>query len=565
MKIKNSFSKGAAGNRKGIALIFLYLVLMVLTILLISFMSRNFTESRASLRNKDAIEASYICEAGIDQVTRDLYDVFNPYFIAQGQKESEFTWFDDLPNSAKYSLPVDVSLGAGTFTVQITNVDTSVSDRRQVTLVSSSNINNITKQMTAVICYELTPSQVFDYAYFVNNFGWFWGNSINNQGDIRANGDFSFGAYHPKVNGDIFAAENPELGSSGNIIGSNSFDTIAQYRSSAGTAARPSNPTADPQDINGDGFLEEFRYDDGFDGASEKFANTDKVEMPYLGDLQQYKDIAIAELGTIEQNGVVLVNHVLDTSGSDSIALMGTATNPIVLNGPVVVTGDVLIKGVVTGQGTIYAGRNVHIVGNITYQAPPSWAKPDTDPAAADTHNDSKDFLALAAKGNVVIGDYTGSAFNSVKSYLKPPFTQPYKVDTTDADNGYVDYYAGGSPYFDGDYTDKDGGKKRKIDGTEVGQRRFYECSFDDTYFNSLCDSGAVTHIDAVCYTNHAFTGNVANAVLNGIIVARDEAIIYSGSLTFNYDIRAKANRLGKKLYLPRNLAMPRTVYLKKD
>jgi hypothetical protein len=36
-----------------------------------------------------------------------------------------------------------------------------------------------------------------------------------------------------------------------------------------------------------------------------------------------------------------------------------------------VVPGDVIIKGQVRGQGTIYAGRNIHIVGAITYQQAP--------------------------------------------------------------------------------------------------------------------------------------------------------------------------------------------------
>ncbi len=554
-----------SGNEKGMALIALYLMLTVLAILLVSFVSRTFSESRAAIRNKEAVEAGYLAEAGIDQVTADLHDLFESYFISQGQRESAFDWFDDLPNSIKYVLPVNASLGSGTYTVQLTNVDASVNAQRDITLVSTAQINNITKKITAVIRYELVPSVVFDNAYFVNNFGWFWGNTITTQGDVRANGDFSFGSYSPTVNGDIYAAENPDISASGNIIGDNDFQSISDYRSDAQPEARPTNPSADPQDIDGDGTDEEFPYEDGYDGNSEKFANLESVNMPYLGDLQEYKDVAIEENGTIEQNGVVLVNNVLDATGSDTIVLIGTAENPIELNGPVVISGDVLIKGVVSGQGTIYSGRNIHIVGDITYQTPPSWPKPDTATAATDAENDTRDFLGLAAKGNIVIGDYTSGTFDYVKSFLTPPFTQAYKVDATDADNGYVDYYVDGDAYFDGDYTGDDGGVKVDADGNPAGARKFYESSFEDSYFRSFCDSGFVTHIDAVCYTNHALTGRMGSTVINGIIVSRDEAIVYSGSLKFAYDLRTKADRLGKKLYLPRSLALPRTIYLKRD
>ncbi len=557
--------KKGLSNKRGIVLIGAYFMLLVLTILLVSFMYRIVAESRATIKNKEAMEAFYLAEAGLDHVTKGLYSVFEPYFISQGQKDSSFSWFNDLPSDAKYILPVNEFLGSGQYTVQITNIDTSVTAQVDVTLVSTAQVNNIIKQVTAVIRYELVPSDVFDNAYFINNFGWFWGDSITNQGDVRANGNFSFDTYSPTVNGDIHAAVNDELSATGSIIGNNVFDAIDDYRDDAAATARPTNPSADPQDINGDGIIEEFPYEDGYDGDSEKLANLESLKMPYLGDLQQYKDIAIEQNGKIGQGGVVLVNNVWDTGAGDTIVLIGTAANPIELNGPVVVAGDVIIKGVVSGQGTIYSGRNIHVVGNINYQSSSSWPKPDITSELTDTQNDTRDFLGLAAKGNIVVGDYTSVNFNFVKDFLEPPFTQAYKVDVTDGDNGYIDYYIDGVPYFDGNYLDGDGGRQIDIDGNDTGARKYYESSFEDSYFRSFCDHGFVTNLDAVCYTNHAFTGRIGKTVINGIIVSRDEAIIYSSKLTFNYDVRANENRLGKKIYLPRELAFPRTVYLKKE
>ena len=49
-------------------------------------------------------------------------------------------------------------------------------------------------------------SQVFDYEYFLNNWGWWWGSTITGNGAQRANWDFDFRG-GPTVNGSIYAAD----------------------------------------------------------------------------------------------------------------------------------------------------------------------------------------------------------------------------------------------------------------------------------------------------------------------------------------------------------------------
>ncbi|RKY35944.1 MAG: hypothetical protein DRP78_04850 [Candidatus Omnitrophota bacterium] len=276
--------------------------------------------------------------------------------------------------------------------------------------------------------------------------------------------------------------------------------------------------------------------------------------MPYLGDLNYYKNLAATHNGTVKQNGVTLVNNVLN----DNVILIGTDAHPIEISGPVVVTGDVLIKGKISGQGTIYSGRNTHIIGNVEYVHAASWPKPDIDSQTTDTQNAAKDFLGLAAKGNVVLGDYTDiCTWGCCKNYLKPSFTSAYKVDVADSDIGYVKYYSGGDPYFDGDYTAYDGG--HKIDGS---CRRYYESSYNDSDFGPIADS-IISRVDAVTYTNHAFAGRVGSFILNGSIISRDEAIIYNNYIKMNYDVRAIT--MGEQFYLPRALSLPHIQYLKRD
>jgi hypothetical protein len=134
---------------------------------------------------------------------------------------------------------------------------------------------------------------------------------------------------------------------------------------------------------------------EGWDGVQSRFEGQEVQPIPYLGDLSLYKDIANSqaatlsyydpgpdlEFGNADDLGRRTINGVYH--GPDGIA--GTADDdyPLVLvgadgwsgvieiNGPVVIPGDVIIKGQVTGQGTIYAGRNVHIVGDIRYEHSP--------------------------------------------------------------------------------------------------------------------------------------------------------------------------------------------------
>jgi Tfp pilus assembly protein PilX len=110
-----------------------------------------------------------------------------------------------------------------------------------------------------------------------------------------------------------------------------------------------------------------------------------------------------------------------------SIVLVGTQANPIVLNEDIYVSGDVVIKGYVTGKGAIYAGRNLYVAGDVITANPPD--KPGKGICATITKDDTvttdddacaklnvqagKDEFRAAARGNIVIGDYTEKNANN--------------------------------------------------------------------------------------------------------------------------------------------------------
>jgi len=446
-------------NKRGVALISIYIVVTVLLVAIASFAARSMNDFRFAQRENDELAAYYAAEAGINAVVMDIYNTFsNSATWDENQSILGFQlWFgypDSAPGwnaqrridtfTANYgNFPITANIGNSQYTIILPSASADpivpTADGVLVKFIAVGTTPHLTgtvrKVITATVAFEMGTSPVFNYAYFINNYGWLWGGGITVNGDVRSNGNFSLNG-RPRINGDIYASENPDLGTAGTISGNSRNWDIPAYQNHVDDRARPTNPTdlADPVGT---------AYAAGYDGDSERFENQEVLEMPYLGDLGTYKQLATSNNGTISQGGVLLVDNTYSGNGPDGIGgtaddstvvLIGTAANPIEIDGPVVIDSDVIIRGIVKGQGTIYAGRNIHVIGDIEYESPPSWPKPDSDPADTATTNSPKDFLGLACKGNVIIGDYTRNDWQrNCARYLRPPFTQGYQTDSTDA------------------------------------------------------------------------------------------------------------------------------------
>ncbi len=569
-------------NRKGIALIAVYIMIAVLLVFAGAYFWRSFNEFRFAERQRDETKAYYIAQAGINEVVIGIYQAFRNSADWQNNRNiiAFQSWFANRATLLNnYTFPANVALDGGRYSVILPSQTARspimhTSEGILLKLIGIGEVfsrgGTIRKVVAVTISYDMEPSPIFNYAYFINNFGWMWGGGITINGDVRSNGNFSFRG-NPTINGDIYAATNPDLGAAGIITGNNMNWDIPQYYRHVSDRARPTDPT-DPADAQGT------VYEGGYNGTSNRYEHQEVLDMPRLGSLTTYRQLAISENGQVTQGGVVLVDNVYNGDGPDGIAgtpddgcmvLTGTAANPVVINGPVVVDGDVIIKGVVSGQGTIYSGRNVHIIGDITYDAPPSWPKPDPTPDTTAQVNTTKDFIGLASKGNVIIGDYTRNDWQrTLARYLSPPFTQGYEVDASDAPLGYDSdgnpgngyWFNGNYTAFDGDFTDPNySGKDNGAGGSE--QRRFFESSLSDSYIHSIAaPSNQIRNVDGAIYNNHAFSGRVGCFTINGTIVSRDEAIVYSGSITMNYDVRAFGTGIENiDIYLPHDLTLPET------
>ncbi|MFA4857731.1 MAG: hypothetical protein WC901_03675 [Candidatus Margulisiibacteriota bacterium] len=473
-------------------------------------------------------QALYLAQAGIEKATTTLQSSIESYYATTLDVILTLEMIDCQVGTYPAS---EEALGSGTFTVQITSIEVPAEfDRRNITFRATGSVGGVTKTVLSVKTFGFSASKVFDSTYFINNYGWFYGGAQQFQGDVRANGNFVVQGAQ-KINGDVYAS-----GTIDESAGSFFYDSLDRYYTTASTRARPGDPPApgEAEFAGGyDGFADGYdSYGDPRDTETpQQHPDQDVVDMPYLGDLDYYQNLAIEENGTVKIDGATIINN----NYTGTVVLVGTSTSPIVIDGPVVVSDDVIIKGVVSGQGTIYAGRNVHIIADISYQNPPSWPKPDYDPEDTADENVDKDFLCLSAKGNVVLGDYNHSGWAVVKDYIQPPFTSAYAVDATDAGNGYVSYYSDGTPYFDGNYTDYDGGAK-----SDGASRKFYESSLSDTQFSSYSPTIRIDQIDALVYTNHLVGGRVNNMNFNGSVIGRDDGIAFTGSLTMNYDYRVR-------------------------
>ena len=452
-------------------------------------------------------------------------------------------------------------------------------------------------------------SKVFDNAYFVNNYGWFQGSGCTANGDVRANGDMYLDT-RCKVNGKVYAAPNSELGVDGRVTNYGTMDSYSTYRSTTYGVSDMSRPLAvDPQ--TGDAVAGGYEAPQSVTTADKinrvhdcDTEEVNPVEMPYIGDLttqqsdyrQWMEELRATDssICKLTQGGKVIVDKYYDgvgPSGDATLAdkgvliLEGTLSNPIVVNGPVVVESDVIIKGYVTGQGTIYSGRNIHIVGDIKYVNPPSWSG-----KRSNDNNSTKDMLGLMAKGNIVMGDYTDSSWlSSIRTYLtSQPYVQKYMCDNTDANIGYPTTFGGsyatvekvpvsdakatsqimssanpggativGSNYQFGKVreveletthtetvTTYDRWGRPKTTTTEVHDRGlrtvydrcYYESVVKDEEISSRCST--ITRIDAILYNNHGIFGKLGKCTVNGSLVCRNEGLQYSSNLYLNWDMR---------------------------
>lgn len=391
---------------RGSALIVAMVAMIMAVTIAYSALSISTSHRKDLQRSAADLQARYAAEAGIHRgiqriqstLGRAFADPFqgldNLLFVAgntaQPQKVRAASDEPVLRNGRSY----------GTFSVSLDGV--SRGNGRDITVRATGyfpDAQNFTTRhsMEVVVRVSKGTSEVFDFAYFVNNWAWLFANNITSNGNVGSNGQFDAATRSPTVNG---------ITRYGDVVGSD----LQNPASSGGIYSG--------WDIVNAGNVQ------GMGGAkANQYTFEEPIPMPNLNQLDLYEARALAHGSRIELGGQVdglgnpapnlpLCDAVLgDGAGEmNHLILVGTVAEPIVIDGPVVVRGDVIIKGVVKGQGAIFATGNVYIPDDLTYLNPPATTFPASD-SEADTEawlaaNQGADFLALHANESIVMGDY---------------------------------------------------------------------------------------------------------------------------------------------------------------
>jgi hypothetical protein len=433
--------------------------------------------------------------------------------------------------------------------------------------------------------------KVFDYAYFLNNWGWwYYAGGEQCPGSMRSNGRFDlrkiYGPLSPwspsgavRVDGSIEAH----------------LDVDYHGYSPDGLAGLKKAP----------------EYTEPY-----KKPNLEKELIPNLQNMDYYKKIAEGynpdtktydhAKGKINIGNKVFTDDGVfgDDEPNENLILIGTKDAPIEIHDAVVINGNLAMKGYVKTYGkdaehpfaSVYVGRNMYVAGDIQYldgsdwSAYPKWQKSagtdykdpannvfnikDNDDSLPGKpkmdnwvgSNSTKSLLSVAAKGGLVYGNYSSRSWYS-EYYLFGMGNEDVGADgipdTSDAGEGdrifqqETEDLDGDGKFRNNDYNWKDitttGGNSKnsaplenfdglRRDGGDSGPlwdpmnkitiNHYYETA-----------TNMISTVEGVYYTQHFLAGRVANSPkFHGSLISKDEAIVYSGTLQLMQDTRYHSN-----------------------
>lgn len=212
--------KKSRKRERGSAMLIAFCLMLLVTAVAMSVISSGTGRIDAAARNSFDVQSTELCEAGTQNLALSLWLPF--------QSNQNFTTMDAALSSATPNSPAMATTGvlSGNLTYASAVIGYTIVDSytRLVTIrtvgwqdLNGNGVVDVGEPQKVVdvnYTFQLTRSQVFDYAYFVNNYGWMDGfgpNDLVVNGDMRANGNFSITDGAPTVNGSIFAAMNQYL------------------------------------------------------------------------------------------------------------------------------------------------------------------------------------------------------------------------------------------------------------------------------------------------------------------------------------------------------------------
>lgn len=434
----------------------------------------------------------------------------------------------ELGQSSVSTVAADTNSQFGNAWVQVVQPATAISNTLLITASARVNSEVRTLQVNVTI---YPASQVFDYEYFLNNWGWWWGNTITGNGGQRANWDFDF-RYDPTVNGLIYAADQVEE----NEVPWDEYADGPPFGGAAGT---------DPTDLVHSG--------------------APRVIMPNLLNFTNYTATALANTAS---NGLWLgtnqiIYGVQTNTSQPGLYIVGTAANPIKIMGTVVVPGDVVISGYVTGRGTLYVQSNLYVAGDINYVHGPDFtALPETESSsdrdAWVSQYQTNDLVAYAVQGSILAGDVTNPDWINY-CYDYPGSGLQYVGDeshlgadgiagTPDDNIPFLHPDGAMSTWYDADGNGKTNANYNydadiNMTSNRASQILDYPTSSNSPVAYSSVATDNMGTLNGIFYTDHAAAMRLANSdsYINGVIVSRNEQIVYQSTLKLVYDSRVNS------------------------
>lgn len=599
-------------RREGSALAAMLAVAVLLSGIIYSTTLVSSVEVRDARRGLDRVRALALAEGGIERAVAVLAGAmsktasFDPLYGVRALFDNGSGGFQAYTPFSDFAI-TDDGREVGRITVTMTAL--ARDDGLDVTIRSTGFAGTAPaaprRTVESVVRVETEPAKVFDNSYFINNWGWFYGNTIYCNGNARSNGQFDAGGYAPTITGQPTYDKLVWNGGDADLQG---------YRDDNGDGLQDGN---DGGVFSGWDIVNVANVQGNGGKAANQHDFEERVPMPNLSDLTQYETLAKSEGGSIKIGGNLVSNAVYgDEPGErQNLYLIGTPSEPIEIDGTVVVRQNVIIAGVVKGQGAIYSGGNIYVPNNLTYADPPTTARPAGNTEAETEQwletNKDKDLLGLFARENVVVGDHTNSTW---RSYVGWWLGHPANASKEDAGEDQIPNTAAGKDgipgtadddVLEGDgqfttqkYTQQDAdlglippGKSVNDPIPGTGEDIDGDGVFDDTIglaqldlpgpVNSATWGGnvppggnvnyssiaslAIDRLDGVFYTNHAFAWLTVPSTpinVNGAIVSRNESIIYGGpGIHMNYDCRLLGGNSGMASgFLPRTPAPIRTL-----
>lgn len=587
-------TRGPRGSESGSALVGTMVVLVGLLGLVCTAGTMSALEVKESRRAVESVRAKYLAEAGVERGLGFLAQAIKNTTVHDPLHGVTSLFAGGTTITPYIAEPVlNGTMRTGAYTVSLTSLE-QTSTSITIAVDASGYLPDAPSSLPAgkqvgawhsvrtTVRYSLAPSHVFDYAYFLNNWGWFYGSSIYGYGNVRSNGQFDAAGYAPTVTGEPLYDK---------VAYSGGHATLSGYHDDNNDGLKDGNDggvfsgwdIVGVQNLQGNGGR-----------AANQHDFQDKIDMPNLSDLTRYETSAKDLNSSIKIDGVTVSNAVYgDEAGEkQNLYLVGTHDHPITINGPVVVRGNLVISGYVTGQGTIYSGGNVYCPNSITYLNRPTTPRPANNTQAATetwlSDNWNKDFLGLFARENVVVGDPTDGTWQYyVNSWMNDSLNQSAEdagadgmPNTRRGRDGILgtaddDVLEGDGVFTIEHYTAADQalglipagknigdpipGTGEDIDGDGVYDSRTTLADVTPTLpmttaswggnipgsgissYHSIANMRA-SNFDATFYTNHSFCWVVlggTKATINGALVSRNENIIYgTPSLEFNHDAR---------------------------